>query len=220
MITPLSYTVPMSMLSTALNEVDIDQFRYPINEPTGNFFYDPWVIKKEFMGTIWEKILNTLPLNVGEARIITLKPGTCYNSHADVDDRYHLNINGQLSFLVNLDTMQMFPQQPNGIWYEMDAGPRHSAANFSVVDRVQLVVRKLLNNSQLERSTTIEIKSISEKPRFVFDDKISPWLNHLNKNKAMNSFTVLSDGVRFNLDSTKLDELDKFSSHKFKINIL
>lgn len=220
MISALKYTVPISTLTSAISTVDFTQFRYALNEPTGDFFYEPWTLKKEYVGTVWETILNTLPMKIGEARLIVLKPGTCYQSHADIDDRYHLNISGQYSFLVNLDTLEMFPQTQDGVWYEMDAGARHSAVNFGSVDRVQLVVRKLLNNTNLQEFNTVEIKPICEKPRFVFDDEVSSWLNSMNKKEAIDNFKVLTDGVRFNLDLRFKNELDKISKDKFQINIL
>jgi len=220
MISALKYTVPISTLTSAISTVDFTQFRYALNEPTGDFFYEPWTLKKEYVGTVWETILNTLPMKIGEARLIVLKPGTCYQSHADIDDRYHLNISGQYSFLVNLDTLEMFPQTQDGVWYEMDAGARHSAVNFGSVDRVQLVVRKLLNNTNLQEFNTVEIKPICEKPRFVFDDEVSSWLSSMNKKEAIDNFKVLTDGVRFNLDLRFKNELDKISKDKFQINIL
>lgn len=219
MILPLTHTVPISTLKLAIDTVDFTQFRYALNEPLGDFFYDPWTIKKEYVGTVWETILNTLPIKIGEARIIVLKPGTCYHSHADIDDRYHLNIQGQYSFLVNLDTLEMFPQSQDGVWYEMDASPRHSAVNFGSIDRVQLVVRKLLNSASFQDFSIVEIKPICEKPRFVFDDEVSSWLSRMNKEGAMNNFKILSDGVKFNLDNKFKHELDKLSNDKFQISI-
>jgi len=219
MITPLTYRVPISTIMSAVKTVDFSQFRYALNEPTGDFFYDPWKLKEEYVGTVWEQILNTLPVAYGEARIVVLKAGTCYNGHADIDDRYHLNIDGQYSFLVNLDSRELFPQTRDGIWYDMDAGPRHSAVNFGIEDRVQIVIRKLLNNSTLDNFSKVEIKPIAEKPRYVFDDIISPWLNALNKQGGMNSFKVLPDGVQFNMDNKYMDDLMCFSKDKFKITV-
>ena len=220
MLTPLKYTVPIEKLKTAINSVDISQARHALNEPTGNFFYDPWTIKKEYIGTIWEEILNTLPETLGEARLIILKHGTCYMSHADIDDRYHLNIDGEYSFLVNIDTQEMFPQTCDGRWYIMDASPRHSAVNFGSIDRVQLVIRKLLNKNHLIDFSTVVIKPKTDKPRFIFDDEISPWLSKLNKQGLMNNFKILQDGVEFNIDKSVVHVLDGYSKDKFDISIL
>ncbi len=90
MLTKLNYTVSADLLQEAANSLPSEDFKSSINSPTGSFFYDPWVIKPEFENTVWNKILSTLPFEVGEARIIVLSYGDCYQSHGDIDDRYHV----------------------------------------------------------------------------------------------------------------------------------
>ena len=103
MLTKLDYIVSQNLIQEALKLVDSSNFRLTINEPTGSFFYDKWKIKNEYQDTVWDKILRTLPDSIGEARIIVLQPGTCYQSHADIDDRYHLNIQAEQSYIINLE---------------------------------------------------------------------------------------------------------------------
>lgn len=129
MLTKLDYTVSLDLLQDAAQSLPLADSKSTINGPTGRFFYDPWMIKPEYKNTIWEKILSSLPFNVGEARLITLLPGQCYQSHSDIDDRYHLNIVGSDSFLIDLDNKELDEIVQDGHWYEMDASPRHSAAN-------------------------------------------------------------------------------------------
>jgi hypothetical protein len=74
-------------------------FKTPLNEPTGNFFYDPWLIKDKYVGTVWEKLLASLPQPHGEARVIIMEPGSSYMAHSDIDNRWHLNIQGDYSYL-------------------------------------------------------------------------------------------------------------------------
>jgi hypothetical protein len=92
MLHTLPYTVDSTLLNEAQGSVPAVESKLTINQPTGNFFYDPWDIKEEFKGTVWETLLNTLPLDIGEARIIVLGNGTTYMSHTDIDDRYHLSL--------------------------------------------------------------------------------------------------------------------------------
>jgi hypothetical protein len=217
MLQALPYTINTSLLTEVQQLSLSEEPKLTINQPSGNFFYDPWVIKKEYKGTVWETLLNTLPFAVGEARIIILAHGSTYMSHTDIDDRYHLNIKGQYSFLINIDDKKMYPTNADGRWYEMNTGVRHVAANFGSYDRVQLVVRKLLNNAKLENYKNITIKPICNNPRFEFDDLISPWLNKLNKQHLINNFNVLSDGVSFNLDTTAINFLDSIDRNKFKV---
>ena len=218
MLTPTQKKIDTNLLSNKL--FSSNDFKTTINQPTGNFFYDPWKISPAYKDSVIEELLLPLGQNIGEARIIVLEPGNCYLSHADIDDRYHLTIDAQYSFLINLDNKEMFQQRPDGVWYEMNAGVRHSAANFGSYNRIQLVVRKLLNRVSLEKFVSIKIQPISEKARFTFDDEISPWLNLINKQKAMNNFVVLQDGVTFDLDTAFVSDLNKFSSDKFKITVL
>lgn len=220
MLHPLPYTVSKSLLDEAQQLIPSEESKLTLNQPTGNFFYDPWEIKEEYKGTIWETLLNTLPLDAGEARIITLSHGTTYMSHTDIDDRYHLNIKGQYSFLINIDDEKMYSTKADGRWYEMDTGLRHVAANFGSYDRVQIVMRKLLTNATLEKCKNIIIKPVCQNPRFEFDDLISPWLNKLNKRLLINNFNILPDGVSFNLDIGTIHELDSIDTSKFKVTII
>jgi hypothetical protein len=219
MLHTLPYTVDSTLLNKAQGSVPAVESKLTINQPTGNFFYDPWEIKEEFKGTVWETLLNTLPLDIGEARIIVLGNGTTYMSHTDIDDRYHLSLKGQYSFLINVDDEKMYPTVADGQWYEMNTGLRHVAANFGSYDRAQLVVRKLLNNPTLENYTTVTIKPICENPRFEFDDLISPLLNKINKQQLINDFSILQDGVSFNLNINAINELDSIDRNKFNIQL-
>ena len=217
MLHTLPYTVDLTLLNEAQGSIPSVESKLTINQPTGNFFYDPWEVKEEFKGTVWETLLNTLPLDIGEARIIALAHGTTYMSHTDIDDRYHLSITGQYSFLINVDDEKMYPTVADGQWYEMNTGLRHVAANFGSYDRAQLVIRKLLNNVNLKNYTNITIKPVCENPRFEFDDLISPWLNKINKQHLINNFSILQDGVSFNLDIDAIHELDNINTDKFKV---
>lgn len=223
MLEKTDYTVESSLLNLAVTESNGLEFKHSINEPTGDFFYDPWIIKNEYKDTVWEKILETLPNNIGEARIITLDNGKCYLSHSDIDDRYHLNISGQYSYLINLDTNTMHPLIADGVWYSMNAGPRHSAVNFGSINRIQLVVRKLLTKNNLSNPVSVKIYySGSDKNgvRFIFDDVISPWLNKANKDKIITDFSHNHNDVRFKIENNKLEEFKKLLPENFKIDIL
>ena len=219
MLTPLPFTVNHELFFRALENIPAGNEKLTLNRPTGNFFYDPWEVSNEYKNTVWEEVLNTLPFAIGEARIINLQNGTCYMSHSDIDDRYHLGLKGQYSFLIDIDSEKMYSTNPDRQWYEMDAGIRHVAANFGSFERLQLVVRKLLHNAQLDDFVTVKISPTCENPRFEFDDIVSPCLNKFNKQEVMNNFKVLDDGVQFNLDRSSLEILKIIPASKFKISI-
>jgi hypothetical protein len=213
LITPTQHKVPI----TLIEEVDKGQlstFRESINMPTGNFFYDPWEIKPEYKGTVWEELLNPLT-NIGEARIIILNSETCYTKHADIDDRYHLNLNGDEGYLINLETLDMHHLVQDGIWYDMNAGILHTATSFGEEVRIQLVVRKLLLRNDLKDPVTISILPGGKNPRYTFDNVLSPWLNYANKQGKINNFRGDNLNVIFDIDKEYLGELANIMPKEF-----
>jgi len=210
MISQTNLIVPDDLFKLAVDNVPRAEGKFVLNEPTGRFFYDRWQVKEEFKGSAWESLLAMLPESVGEARLIYLKSATCYTTHSDIDDRYHLNLKGEYSYLVNLDNREMFPISQDRVWYEMDAGPRHTACNFGYDDRVQLVVRKLLLESILLNPVQVRLFANTcdfEMARFIFDDTISPWLNTINKQHLINDFRLKGPDVLFSLESTMVPSL-------------
>lgn len=224
MLKKSNYSVPIEAIKLALDNLPSEDFRFTINEPTGNFFYDKWVLKKEFIGTVWETIYDSLVSDKGEARIIRLTSKECYISHADIDDRYHLNLFSKKSFLIDLDNSIMHPLTTDGCWYEMDAGIRHSATNFGNRNRYQLVVRKLLNNINLDNFFKVSITSKLgvdlEDARFVFDDVLSPWLNRANKNLQINKFNFDKGVVTFDIDKNLIEDLKNILPAEFELKYL
>jgi len=210
MLTKTSFKTTLDSLEIAKNNLPSDEFRLTINRPTGDFFYDPWVIKDEYKNTVWEEILNTLGIVPGEARIILLEAGKCYQSHSDIDDRYHLNISGDDSYIIDLYRKMLFDLTPDGYWYYMDAGRKHSAANFGRGTRAQLVVRCLLLNGRNCEFVPVTIESTlndKEQSRYKFDTCISPELNKQNKYQSIRNFSVKDNVVSFEINVKSLDAL-------------
>lgn len=208
MLITTNYTVTDKILQDAIDDLPKIDSRLALNEPTGSFFNDPWVIKPEFVGTVWETILDSLAEDKGEARLIKLAQGVCYPSHADIDDRWHLSIDGDHSYLIDLETNTMHQSSEAGRWYLMDAGVRHSAANFGSKDRIQLVVRKLLVNATLQNPVNVVIKmtDVAER-RFIFDDLISPWANRAYKRSIISYFKATQEEVHLTIEESCLPEL-------------
>lgn len=220
MIKPSKYRVPTSIIEQTLEILPEREFRVTINEPTGDFFYDNWVLKKEYIGTVWETLYNSLPVSKGEARVITLDPGTCYQSHADIDDRWHLNIRSESAYLIDLSNGVLHKIQQDGIWYDMDAGPIHSAANFGRPHRVQLVVRKLLLRNTLINPVNVRVSSSKLSiydSRYEFDQAASMWLNRANKNGTISNFKYDKHVVTFDIERKCLDEFKSTLSSDFDI---
>jgi len=218
MIEPTNITVPTDLIKNASSFIcKMNDVKTSLNQPTGNFFYDKWIIKEEFKNTVWESILDFFPEDIGEARIINLTSGSCYLQHADIDDRYHLNIIGENSYFIDVDNQNIHKIKNDGIIYEMDTGRIHSAINLDCDDRYQLVVRKRLAQSHLVNYSTVVIRPIHEKARFIFDNKISPLLNKFNKLNALANFEIISDGVSFDLQKDNLHEFDNLDPTEFNL---
>lgn len=220
MLTKTPYTVSKELLQLAISNLPEFDRRINLNAPTGDFFYDKWKVLPEFENTIWERILSTLPFNIGEARLMKLSPEQCYRSHADLDDRFHLSLIESRSYLVDLDNNVLHRLHADGYWYDMDASRRHSAVNFGSVARIQLVIRKLLTNSNLTDPVPVNIvlSSNTHDFRFVFDDVFSPLISKINKDGKMNNFKVISNShVSFNTEKELKDMFKSICPSEFKI---
>ena len=223
MITSLEYNVPLNLIQEACDAALNDTSKNTINQTNGSFFYDGWVIKPEYQGTVWEKILDTLPFPIGEARVIVLKPGQCYQGHADIDDRYHLNLSGSVSFLIDIDNKAMYETDQDGMWYLMDASPRHSAANFGQVPRLQLVVRKLLTRNTLLDPVSVKLNVVRLDPldaRFEFDQIISPWLNQASKKSLITDFNYSGTSVMLKIERHAVEALKQLAFPEFELEVL
>jgi len=215
------YTVSEELMQEARLALPNIDSRLAINQPTGKFFSDPWEIKSEFKGTVWEKILDKISEDKGEARLIKLSPGECYPSHADIDDRWHLSLTGNNSFLIDLENNIMHQTNVEGHWFLMNAGIKHTAANFGSEDRVQMVVRKLLPTPQIKnpKTVSIKLKQVIGERRFVFDDIISPWLNKAYKLGIVDNFKGEDLEAKFTVEESYIAELRKVIDYYFTLTI-
>lgn len=218
MLSPTQYSIDTVILKEAVIQSLHTEFKYTINQPTGDFFYDRWVVKSELRGTVWEDILNSLPVDQGEARAIILKPGTSYYCHADADDRWHLNLQSEYGYLCDIDNSVMHLLHTDGIWYNMDAGRKHTAANFGHIDRIQIVVRQLLKKNNLKNPVSVKIALRVNTPdfRYHFDSTASPWLNRANKEGIINNFKFINNEVSFDIEQDSLESLKKILPDTFE----
>jgi hypothetical protein len=223
MLSQTNYTVNTDLFQEACQtSPEIWQGKTVVNQPTGNFFYDSWELKDQYRNTVWHKIYDSLPVsNKGEARIIVLDPGQAYQSHADIDDRYHLNVQGSECFLIDLDKQNMHKLEQDGIWYDMDASMHHTAANFGRIHRVQLVIRKLLDKHALIDPSEITITTKMDNldhTRYIFDNSISPWLNTANKAGNITDFEYAPSYVKFKIERACIQQLKNNLPKEFELN--
>lgn len=191
--------------------------KHDLTTSTGDFFYDPWELKDEYIGTIWETIWKSLPIDTGQARIIVMESPSCYTQHADIDDRYHLNLSGDEDYLIDLQNKKMHKLEKDGVWYEMDAGRLHTAISIGEHTRMQLVVRKLLTRNVLNNPVTVSIAAGGSNPRYNFDNTMSVWLNSASKNKIITNFKQSATAVYFDIEKDSLEELKSVIPKEFKL---
>lgn len=222
MLIQTPYSIPTALIHQVHHD-DLSLGKTVINAPTGRFFYDPWTIKSEYAGTVWDTILKTLPVPVGEARIIVLNYGSCYQQHADIDDRYHLNLSGESCYLVDIDSKILYPVTADGIWYTMNTERIHSATNFGRYNRVQLVVRHLLIDADFDDGVAVRISFDDLDPnyaRYIFDNSISVWLNRTNKQHGLKNFEFSRSSVTFSTRPSLLASLKDIVPKEFILTLI
>jgi hypothetical protein len=220
MINTTSWQCPKELIERALAECPIEGSRVALNIPTGDFFYDNWKIKDEFKGTAWEEVLDTLPYTIGEARVITLAPGESYMCHADIDNRWHLNLTGDQSYLIDLEEHRMFKQVQDSHWRYMFASKLHTASNYGSIPRLQLVVREPLKHSKFANLISVSIAPAYEQNdfRYKFDNIISPWLNQKNQSGELDAFANNGISVSFKIPEHLKEELMETITTNFKVS--
>ena len=195
-----------------------------LNEPTGKFFYDPWQLKSEWQGTALDDLLKQIP-DHGEVRVIVLKPGESYFAHADVDDRYHLTLDAEQSYLIDIENEKMYPTIPDDTVYLMNTGVLHTASNYGYKNRYQLVIRKRLDSTnELYESVTVimNVKDPVYNLRYLFDSSFSRLFNRLEKEECITNFDRINETtIKFSLEKDNINELLKMQQMcGFKIEIL
>jgi hypothetical protein len=180
-----------------------------LNTPTGDFFYDAWTVLPEYKDTAIEELLKQLP-DHGEARVIVLKPGESYSAHADIDDRYHVTLDAEHSFLHDIENEKMYATKADNTMYLMNAGVLHTASNYGYKNRYQLVIRKLLNKSDLYHP--VNVFMTVQKPvynmRYLFDSSFSTMLNRFVKEGKIDNFTRINETtVKYLCEKGSINEI-------------
>jgi hypothetical protein len=219
MITKQIWVCPEGLIEQALKECPITG-TIVLNEPTSDFFYDRWQIKDLYKDTPWEKVLNSMPMSIGQARIIKMEPGESYMAHADIDNRWHLNLTGEQAYLIDLDEKVMYECVKDNRWAYMDASQIHAATNYGSIPRLQLVVREPLRRSR----QPVDLVSIGMEPayeqhdfRYKFDKIFSPFLNRANQKYKLSDFAHTTFCLTFKLERELFDEFKQLLTPEFKV---
>lgn len=215
----LNYQTSVERFLPLLDNVswDVDG-RCALNKPKGHWLYDSYEFLPEWQGTEFEKFAGEIPHKVSELRLIKLDPGECYRSHADIDDRLHINlVASDQCFLVNLNDQKLHKIETDGYLYKMDGSYLHSAVNLGGTVRIQLVMRIPLTKYDIPngKTVTIEFTNPPYNLRYVVDQYISPFLNTYVKQgllgyfdaPSVTKFTMHIDDRALTTIRNKLDNL-------------
>ena len=218
MITKQIWTCPEGLIEQALKEHPITE-TVVLNEPTDDFFYDRWQIKDLYKDTLWERVLNSMPMSIGQARIIRMEPGESYMAHADIDNRWHLNLTGEQAYLIDLDDEVMYKCERDYRWAYMNASRIHAATNYGSVPRLQLVVREPLRRSRqpVDLVSISMVRGSQHDFRYRFDKQFSPFLNRANWANKLADFAYTEFNLSFKLERELLEEFNKLITPEFKV---
>jgi hypothetical protein len=145
MLKKLDHAFPIDPIVEQVNALPYFERYIQLNETDeGRLFNGPYRTKPEFVGTPLGDVLTALG-NVGEARLLKLKPEESYMAHSDPDDRLHMSIvTNEYTRIIDLDANQMYHLPVDGTVWLMDTGPIHVASNFGAHERIHLNIRVLL----------------------------------------------------------------------------
>jgi len=207
MLTNTGIVVNADKVLECLPELDVD--KHELSIPTGDFFYDPWVLKDEYKETELEILFNKLE-TPGQVRVNVIAEGTAYQQHADIDDRYHLALDGIESYLVDLTEQKLYPTIKDNNVYLMDTSRLHSAVNFGYYPRKQVVIRKLLKRNKLKDPVSIKLVATPvPRLRYNFDQTVSVWLNKANKQGIITNFAHKELEVSLDIEGSEIAHLEK-----------
>lgn len=158
----------------------------------GRLFNGPYRTKPEFIGTPLGNILETLG-NVGEARLLKLKPEASYMAHSDPDDRLHMSIiTNEYCRIIDLEANQMYYLPVDGTVWLMDTGPIHVASNFGAHERIHLNIRVLLPDVK-DGWVRFTVEGGDYDWRHIIQISITRWMNRALKEGKMTGIRKLSD---------------------------
>lgn len=182
-----------------------------LNETNGNILSGRYTVKPEFMGTPLGNLLDSLG-DIGEARLLRLDSQETYTAHTDPDDRYHLNIiSNEHSYLIDLETKQMYSLPVDGYLYYMDTSIVHTAVNFGSTERIHLNIRVRMPQCN---STAYHIEFIGGdfdwKYKLYYD--LMKLFNNGVKDKSITGLDKINDReIRINCTNTVLEEIKNIS---------
>jgi len=193
MLKKLDQAFPIDPIIEQVNALPYFERYIQLNETDeGRLFNGPYRTKPEFVGTPLGNVLEALG-NVGEARLLKLKPEASYMAHSDPDDRLHMSIiTNEYCRIIDLEANQMYHLPVDGSVWLMDTGPIHVASNFGAHERIHLNIRVLLPDVK-EGWVRFTVEGGDYDWRHIIQISITRWMNRALKEGKMTGIRKLSD---------------------------
>jgi hypothetical protein len=158
----------------------------------GRLFNGPYRIKQEFVGTPLGEVLSSLG-NIGEARLLKLKPEGSYMAHSDPDDRIHMSIlSNEYSRIIDLEEDKMYHLPVDGSLWLMNTGNIHVASNFGAHERIHLNIRVLLPDV-VKGYTRFTVEGGDYDWRHIIQITITRWMNRALKSGKVSGLRKIHD---------------------------
>jgi len=185
MLKKLDHAFPIEPIVQQVNALPYFEQYVQLNETDeGCLFNGPYRTKLEFVGTPLGNVLEALG-NVGEARLLKLKPEASYMAHSDPDDRLHMSIvTNEYTRIIDLEANQMYHLPVDGTVWLMDTGPIHVASNFGAHERIHLNIRVLLPDIK-EGWVRFTVEGGDYDWKHIIQISITRWMNRALKEGKM-----------------------------------
>jgi hypothetical protein len=193
MLKKLDHAFPIDPIVEQVKALPYFERYIQLNETTeGRLFNGPYQTKPEFVGTPLGNVLEALG-NVGEARLLKLKPEESYMAHSDPDDRLHMSIiTNEYCRIIDLEENQMYYLPVDGTVWLMDTGPIHVASNFGAHERIHLNIRVLLPDVK-DGWVRFTVEGGDYDWRHIIQISITRWMNRALKEGRMTGIRKLGD---------------------------
>lgn len=193
MLKKLDQQFPIQPIIDQVNSLPyFDRFLQLNEADEGRLFNGPYRIKPEFINTPLGDVLSSLG-EIGEARLLKLKPEASYMAHSDPDDRIHMSIiSNEYSRIIDLEENKMYHLPVDGSLWLMNTGNIHVASNFGSHERIHLNIRVLLPDVQ-EGYTRFTVDGGDFDWRHVIQISITRWMNRALKTGKVSGLRKIHD---------------------------
>jgi hypothetical protein len=193
------------------------------NDSKGDRYYREMELFDKYKGTVVERYVKSLNRKLSKVCVIIQEPGDTYPIHADIDDRFHLNLQSDNAYFIDFKTNISIPIETDRKVYLMNTGGLHSAVNFGLKRRLQIgaTISLEYHNLKSPMSVNIHYNGKNKNYDYFYNFYVMPWLNLANKNKLINNYVKPKDSNLFvDIEEEQLESLKNAAGDNFEIIML